>query len=265
MKTELKFARERATAIRARDTLVQDEAKRLDREKELLQCDAKQKEREIQLMKRMQSLQEQSLNEAKQEKKDFQSLIARKEEELKVAYKTLEGKEKELQENRMEMERVRRRLEEAEREVAERNGRIMELERERAELCAEIQSERKTKDELLQKAFFLHFNSCTVSLALIYKHACAHMTTNIHIGGPMGFNHNHTSVVVVTICKPIYIHILIHFNASQQCVHVCYHCSIYVNSGRVLAYRDKHTTLCNQYSHTNILFVPSCLLHRNYI
>ena len=66
----------------------------------------------------------------------------------------------------MEMERMRMRLKEAEREVAEKNGRIINLERERAELRAEVQSERKTKDELLQKAFSLHFNSCTVSLAL---------------------------------------------------------------------------------------------------
>ena len=184
MKTELKSAQERADTIRARATLVQDEGKRLDREKERLYCDAKRMESEIQLMKKMQSLQEQSLNEAKQEKKDFQNMIARKEKELKMAYRTLEEKDKELQENKIEMERVRRRLEEAEREVGEKNGRIMELERERAELRAEIQSERRTKDELLQKAFSLQFNSCAVSLALhvhsLYLKAKCH-TLSIYV------------------------------------------------------------------------------------
>ena len=150
LKAELNSAKERLSATRARAVLVQHKAKKLEKEKEHLQNEAKRMEDDINVLKKTQSSQMQSFDEAR---KDFQILIDEKERLLRAVHDKLGEKEKELDEHKKEMEGVRRKLEEADKEVGERNGRIMELERERAELRAEIQSERKTKDELLQKAF----------------------------------------------------------------------------------------------------------------
>ena len=149
---EWEAVRKRGASTRARAMLVRDEAKKLEKERKQLQYEAKRMETEIRALKEMQNLHTQNLDKSKQEKEELQDIIAEKESELRAAYAKLEEKERELQECKREVERVGRRLEEVDREVGEKNGRIRELERERAELHADLQSERRRVDMLLEKA-----------------------------------------------------------------------------------------------------------------
>ena len=151
LKAELNAAKKRGSITRARAALVRDEIKKLERKKEQLQGETKRTESELHILKKMENLHVQSLNEAQQEKEKLQSLIAEKEKEFRAAHDKLEEKENELRGHKMEAERVGRRLEEVDREVEERNRQIMELERDRAELRADLQSERRRVDMLLEK------------------------------------------------------------------------------------------------------------------
>ena len=149
---EWEAVRKRGAITRARAMLVRDEAKKLEKERKQLQREAKRMETEICALKEMQNLRAQNLDKSMQEKEELQDIIAEKESELRATYAKLEEKERELQECKREVERVGRRLEEVDREVGEKNGRIREMERERAELRADLQSERRRVDMLLEKA-----------------------------------------------------------------------------------------------------------------
>ena len=149
---EWEAVRKRGASTRARAMLVRDESKKLEKERKQLQREAKRMETEISALKEIQNLHAQCLDKSKQEKEELQDIIAEKESELRAAYDKLEEKETELRECKREVERVGRRLEEVDREVGEKKGRIRELERERAELRADLESERRRVDMLLEKA-----------------------------------------------------------------------------------------------------------------
>ena len=149
---EWEAVRQRGASTRARAMLVRDEARKLEKEREQLQREAKRMEIEIRALKEMQSLHAQSLDKSKQEKEELQDIIAEKESELRAAYDKLEEKDRELRECKREVERVGKKLEEVDREVGEKKGRIRELEREKAELRADLVSERRRVDILLEKA-----------------------------------------------------------------------------------------------------------------